>query len=41
VIGAGEPALSTLADARDALRIIEAAERSIAVGQARVPVDYG
>ncbi|HYE49124.1 MAG TPA: Gfo/Idh/MocA family oxidoreductase [Azospirillaceae bacterium] len=39
-VGAGEPPLSSLADARDALAILEAAERSIQAGGAFQPVLY-
>ena len=39
-IGAGEQPPSTLGDARDALQMIEGAERSLAAGGASVPIDY-
>jgi predicted dehydrogenase len=39
-VGAGRTPPSTLADARDALRILEAAERSLAADGARQTIDY-
>lgn len=39
-IGAGRPPRSTLQDARDALHILEAAERSLAADGARQTIDY-